>query len=137
MPSSNRVEVFGRFLHSFTLIDADACISLMSDDIKYITPCVPPPVARYAQGRDQVGEMFRMFFTRVAREYAFEDLQLYTITDDPQLVAARARINVVLRNSGHYSNECAYIGRIVNGRVSEFFEFFDTTRAAQALAGAA
>jgi ketosteroid isomerase-like protein len=137
MQARDRVEVFSSFLHSFTLIDAEACIGFMSDDIKYITPCVPPPIARYAQGRDQVGEMFRTFFTRVAREYAFEELQFYAITDDPQLVAARGRINVVLRNSGHYRNECAYIGRIVNAGVSEFFEFFDTTRAAQALAGTA
>jgi len=134
MSSTESLEIARRLTDAFVRSDYRAAIDLMAPDIVHSAPCVPPGVPKVMHGHAEVEPVLKMFFSQVVKTYSYEELELHP-TDDPELVVGRGKSKIILRSGRAYSNEYAYFFRVRGGKIKEFTEFFDTTRAAEAFAG--
>lgn len=126
------LEVVNAYLDGIKAKDVNAIMATLADDCQFYTPCVPPPTPKLLSGIDQIRPVFVYLFETAFQEFRFDRLDVYE-TSDPTFVAVHAHSNVTLAGNKPYSNDYAYFGRVRDGLIVEFWEFFDTTRASVAM----
>jgi ketosteroid isomerase-like protein len=114
--------------------DLDTLLGLLAEDVEWVTPRVEDvPHSGNCRGRTQVGEFFRALGEA-------EDVLSMTQDDfivTGGLVATRGRIRSRVRATGRtVETPYAHFFSVVDGRIREFQEFYDTAAVGAAFRGA-
>lgn len=130
--SKSSVDVVNAYLAAIKAKDVDAIMATLSDDCQFHTPCVPPPTPKLLSGIPEIRPVFVYLFEHAFQKFSFDRLDVYQ-TSDPEFVTVHAHSAITLFGDKPYGNDYAYFARVRDGKIVEFWEFFDTTRAAVAM----
>lgn len=138
MPSSptTAVALLTEYLRALERSDIDAATASFADDIVMKVPCMPEPSPKLIVGRASVLPLLQWAFAKVFKTFTWTELEIHA-SDDPNLAFALAKSSVELWNGGSYGNDYVIYVRVMNGKIVEEAEFFDTARAAKAFAAVA
>ena len=120
--------------HFETLVDDNATWqALLADDIVWELPYAPAigHPARLS-GRDEVVR-FATWFLGAVDNFRFSELRVYPFAD-PDAAVAEVKAEALIKPTGRtYRQEYVVFLRAAGGRIAFLREYFDPTRAAQAM----
>lgn len=131
--SRSALDVINHYLDGIKTLDLEKCMSTLSEDCKFHSPCVPPPTPHLLDGMAMIRPVFEYLFGAAFKQFKFTRLDVHQSADDPNYISVHAASEVLLGNGKTYGNDYAYFARVRDGKIVEFWEFFDTTRAVAAM----
>lgn len=133
MPSSSTsaVALLTQYLRGLERGDIDAATASFAEDVVIKVPCMPEPTPKLMVGRATYVQLLQGTFANVFKKLTWTALEIHA-SDDPNLAFALAKSSVELWNGSSYSNDYVIYVRVMNGKIVEEVEFFDTARAAKA-----
>lgn len=130
MPSN--LDIFREFLESFPS-DRPRSIEMLAEDAVMFIPYPATGLdVRRLDGRDAIAPVFMMAY-QLYRDFRWTGMDLHA-TDDPSLVIGTGSSHALLKDGSVYENSYCFIGRIRDGLICEFTEFFDPRPIYRALA---
>ena len=133
MASSGAVEVFKAMTSALDRLDFDEFFGMLSSDIEGYFPYLPDPYPKGSTGREGFQEVFALASSLFV-EFSWTSMETFLTQEDPTLVIARASSKATLRNGDDYTNDYVFFVRVVDGKVSEYREYFDLARLLSAVA---
>jgi len=130
MNSANPVEIARQWLTILATANYDAWETIAAPDLVIHTPYALPGFAKKCEGRDVALAMARQYGDFLT-EFAYYDIELHA-TDEEGLVMGTARSEAKTPAGASYNNEYCVIWRIRNGKIAEYWEYFDPQRVAEA-----
>ena len=129
MPSA--LDVAKKLLASFVSQDIDAALSVMAENIVIHAPYSPPdiPLPKSIHGKQAVAEMLRVMFG-ASEKFELFDIDLHT-TDNPELIFGTGHSRAMMKNGQAYGNHYVYVFYIRDGKIFDYYEYFDSHVASQ------
>lgn len=126
MSTKSPLEITRRWLQILADADYDAWEGIAASDLVIHTPYATPGLPKKSEGRQVCLDMAREY-GRFLKHFAYHDVDLHA-TDDPGLVMGTARSEAQTPSGARYANEYCVIARVKDGRISEYWEYFDPQR---------
>jgi ketosteroid isomerase-like protein len=132
MPANK--EIMESWLHAIAGKRYELWPELIADDIVATFPLLDEALAPSRHGYEQVRETI-WNTTRMFESWDWVEMQSWQ-TDDPEFVVTRARSRAMTVWGAPYENVYILTGRVRDGKLVEFTEYFDPIRAAELIRGA-
>jgi hypothetical protein len=130
MTEKENLETVRKAYDAFGRGDLDVLLELLAEDVEWVTPRVEDiPYSGNCRGRAQVGEFFRALTE--AEDVLSMRQDDFLVTGS--LVAVRGRMRTRVRATGRtVETPYAHFFSVVDGRIQEFQEFYDTAAVGEA-----
>ena len=134
MGQQENVAIVRRGYEAFGRGDLDGLISLMDDNVEWVSPGPSDlPTAGQRRGPQQV----RQFFGSVNELYDFESFEPQTFVSEGDLVVVLGTDRVKVKATGKTITEAwAHVFTVKNGKIVRFQEYIDTAAAVAELRAA-
>ena len=133
MSSKSAVEVVESITAAIARLDLGKFYSMLAEDIVAHFPYLPEPFPKQINGKAGFEQIFTAV-TGLFSEYSWTAMDLFITEQDPALVIGRASATATMKSGEGYSNEYVFFWRIVDGKLAEYHEYFDSARAMSAFA---
>ena len=115
--------IFREFLEAFPS-NRPRSIAMLSENAVMIIPYLPDGFeTTRLEGRSAIAPVFMMAY-QLYKDFKWLSLEVFS-TNDPSLCFATASSEAYLKDGSRYANSYCLLGRIAEGFVTEFTEFFD------------
>jgi len=131
MPANK--EIMETWLHAIANKRYELWPELLAEDVVATFPLLDEALAPSRRGYEEVRETIFQT-TRMFESWDWQDMKTYQ-TDDPELVVTQARSSAKTVWGAPYDNVYILTGRIRDGKLVEFTEYFDPIRAAELIKG--